>query len=450
MIVNCVYSNHHRHYEVEKASGYDKADPTYFLQTNHVISSGINARNFTLHALTKVMDPVLTHFARGTLRSSIGSSYHKSREALSSLEAFARGFCGLAAWLELEDPAESNTEGEYLLRQRYRTLTLHGIKNALNPESADFFNFTISTQCLVESAYLSLGFLRAPKSIWSKLGSTDQKRMIDSIASYRNWNVHNGLNNNWSLFVSVIEAFLFRFAPSGIGNLNHLMRGVDLHMEQFYKGDGTYGDGPSYRWDYYNSYVIQPMLLESLHQLVMLKNQQPPMNRNLSQTLELDKQLSRRIDRFYTLEVNRAKRWAEVQEMMISPEGTYPIYGRTSSCRMGAFQGLSMMIHRKELPNKLQLHLGGVRSAITTVLYNYIVRGAIFDADGWLVEGILAFQPKMAEGYVSRGSLYHFTTGLLHLGLPRNDPFWTASSGPWTQQRIWSGNATVASDHASD
>lgn len=30
----------------------------------------------------------------------------------------------------------------------------------------------------------------------------------------------------------------------------------------WYKGDGIYGDGPWFHWDYYNSFVIQPMLLD--------------------------------------------------------------------------------------------------------------------------------------------------------------------------------------------
>ena len=34
--------------------------------------------------------------------------------------------------------------------------------------------------------------------------------------------------------------------------------------EQWYKGDGAYGDGPAFHWDYYNSFVIQPMLVDVL------------------------------------------------------------------------------------------------------------------------------------------------------------------------------------------
>ena len=34
--------------------------------------------------------------------------------------------------------------------------------------------------------------------------------------------------------------------------------------EQWYKGDGAYGDGPEFHWDYYNSFVIHPMLVDVL------------------------------------------------------------------------------------------------------------------------------------------------------------------------------------------
>ena len=34
--------------------------------------------------------------------------------------------------------------------------------------------------------------------------------------------------------------------------------------DQWYKGDGIYGDGPQFHWDYYNSFVIHPMLLDVL------------------------------------------------------------------------------------------------------------------------------------------------------------------------------------------
>ena len=36
---------------------------------------------------------------------------------------------------------------------------------------------------------------------------------------------------------------------------------VNKHLERF-KGDAVYGDGDHFHWDYYNSFVIQPMLVD--------------------------------------------------------------------------------------------------------------------------------------------------------------------------------------------
>jgi hypothetical protein len=36
--------------------------------------------------------------------------------------------------------------------------------------------------------------------------------------------------------------------------------GFAIHLFKiWYKGDGIYGDGKDFHWDYYNSFVIQPM-----------------------------------------------------------------------------------------------------------------------------------------------------------------------------------------------
>jgi hypothetical protein len=70
-----------------------------------------------------------------------------------------------------------------------------------------------------------------------------------------------------------------------------------------------------------------------------------------------------------------------------------------------------------------------------------------FDAQGWLQVGAVGHQPSLREGYISTGSLYLCLCGLLPLGLPANDPYWTAPAEPWTQKRIWSGE-DISADHA--
>jgi hypothetical protein len=49
--------------------------------------------------------------------------------------------------------------------------------------------------------------------------------------------------------------------------------------------------------------------------------------------------------------------------------------------------------------------------------------------------------------YISTGSLYLCSVGLLPLGLPPEDPFWSAPPSAWTSQRIWAGE-DLPCDHA--
>ena len=121
--------------------------------------------------------------------------------------------------------------------------------------------------------------------------------------------------------------------------MTSIERAVHDHLA-WYKGDGTYGDGPAFHWDYYNSFVIQPMLWEILE--VCARKKLP-------------------LGDHYALIQARAQRYAEVQERMISPEGTFPIISRSATYRFGAFQTLSLVALRHQLPANLSP--GGVRAA---------------------------------------------------------------------------------------
>ena len=68
-------------------------------------------------------------------------------------------------------------------------------------------------------------------------------------------------NNNWLLFSAMVECGLKEF--SGEWNFPTVERALTSHRE-WYKGDGVYGDGADFHLDYYNSYVIHPMLLQIL------------------------------------------------------------------------------------------------------------------------------------------------------------------------------------------
>src|SRR5919197_755484 len=135
--------------------------------------------------------------------------------------------------------------------------------------------------------------------------------------------------------------------------------------------------------------------------------------------------------------VKRAKRYAAIQERMISPEGTFPPIGRSLAYRFGALQLLGQMALRSELPDGISP--AQVRSAMTAVIRRMIEAPGTFDAGGWLQIGFAGHQPAIGESYISTGSLYLCAVALLPLGLQPSDEFWSAPPQPWTSVRAWSG-----------
>jgi len=130
-------------------------------------------------------------------------------------------------------------------------------------------------------------------------------------------------------------------------------------------------------------------------------------------------------------------RYAELQERMISPEGTYPTVGRSLTYRVAALQTLSNIALWEKLPDGIKP--AQVRSAITKVMHRQFDAKETFTKDGWLQLGLVGHQPEIADTYTSTGSLYLCTTGFLALGLPATNAFWTDAAADWTSKKAWTG-----------
>lgn len=372
-------------------------------------SDGPGARAATLRILTRIADPVLTALSEGLLKARMpveAAANSLDRPTYTHLEALGRLLAGMAPWLELGPDATE--EGK--LREHFIGLAVKGISHAVDPQSPDYMNFNQGSQPLVDTAFLAHGLLRALRRLWGNLGEETRARAVAAFKSTRAIKPHQ---NNWLLFSAMVEAALWKC--TGQCEMAPIETAVNTHLS-WYVGDGTYGDGPHYQWDYYNSFVIHPMLLDVLRICVEKKH---PLGAH------------------YSLILERARRYAAVQERLISPEATFPIIGRSTCYRFGAFQVLSQMALEHQLPAGLAP--GAVRAALTAVVRRMIEAPDTFDAEGWLHLGVVGHQPAQAEGYISTGSLYLCTVGLLHLGLPPTDPFWTEPDQPWTQKRIWAG-----------
>jgi rhamnogalacturonyl hydrolase YesR len=379
--------------------------------------SGPEERAFSVRTLTAIAAPVLEALSKSELKQRMPvHDGEQHRAAWTHYEAFARTLAGIAPWLALgpDDSAEGRE------RARFIELARQSVINATDPQSRDYMNFgQIPDQPLVESAYLSYALLTAPRQLWDPLNAVQRKQLLDALKISRAIELKH--NNNWVLFPAMIDAALWRL--QGHADASTIERAV-RQIEAWYVGDGLYGDGPTFKWDYYNSFVIQPMLLEILR---VAAGKHHPLGGGLSIALE------------------RAQRYAEIQERLISPEGTFPVIGRSQAYRFGAFFHLAYMALHKELPPAVKP--AAVRGAITTVMRRMVEAPGFFDERGWLTLGVVGHQPGVSEMYNATGSLYICLLGLVHLGLPADDPFWTAAPAQWTQQLIWSGK-DVARDQS--
>jgi hypothetical protein len=379
-------------------------------------------RELWVYEMVKMADPVLTSLAKEELKTTMpveqGSFEYGDRSNFAHLEAFGRLLAGMAPWLELGP--DSSAEGQ--LRARYITLIHAGIAHATDLESDDFMNFNSGAQPLVDAAFLAQAFLRAPEQLWKPLPKSVKEQVLSALRSTR---AIKPYNNNWLLFSATIEAFFLNIGEEA--DMTPVDFALKKHME-WYLGDGHYGDGAHFRWDYYNSFVIHPMLIDITQ---VLASQRPDQFGSLAETV-----------------LKRAKRYAMVQERLISPEGTYPVIGRSAIYRLAAFQTLSQLALMDTLPEELSY--GQVRSALTAVFKRVFRAEGTYDENGWLQLGVLGLQPNMAEPYITTGSLYLTTTGFLHLGLPSDHEFWTAKGEDWTMKKIWGGNKTMKRDKAID
>jgi hypothetical protein len=398
------------------ASAAQAATPSAEAQS---IAAGADDRSKWLLLVERVSQPVLEAISQQKLRATMpveaAAGEAEARSQSTHLEAVGRLLSGLAPWLETESTAGSD---EVVLRNRYREWARLAIRYGTDPRSPDALNFGTNQQSLVDAAFLALAVVRAPNQLWGKLDRATQQNLVRSLTDTRK--IQPGFNN-WLLFSAMIEAFFCKFGqPWDTMRIDYALR----QLQEWYKGDGMYGDGPMFHWDYYNSFVIQPMMLNVLDAV------RPTTDRweKLRQPVEV-----------------RARRYAAIEERLISPEGTFPPIGRSLAYRFGTLQHLAEMSLRRDLPQGV--HPAQVRSAMTAVMTRMIAAEGTFDSKGWLTIGFVGHQPAIGENYISTGSCYLCSAAWLPLGLPATDEFWSAPAEPWTAKQAWSG-VNIKADHA--
>ena len=373
----------------------------------------------------RMAQPVLENMAKGELQKNMQTEFspsfdNRNRKVLY-MECFGRLMAGIAPWLALPD--DDTAEG--LQRKQLREWALQAYRNAVDTNNPDYLCWGIGGQNLVDAAYIAESFLRAYDTLWMPLDNQTKQRYL---TEFRKLRKIDPPYTNWLLFSSTIESFM---AKAKGEYDQYRVNSACRKMEEWYVGDGWYADGPSFSFDYYSSYVFHPMYLETLQAMI-------------------DAKANTRLDyqKYYNRALKRCQKYAIVLERFISPDGTFPVFGRSIPYRLAAMQPLALMAWYQTLPKELTN--GQVRAALTKVMHRMFDSQQNFNEGGFLTIGFCGNQPNIADWYTNNGSLYMTTLAFMPLGLPANHPFWTDAAQPWTQVKAWNGEAFPKDHHWAD
>ena len=393
------------HFRIRKVSPFERE-----IQHPLAQNTEVNDRSQWLDWLHAIAVPVISHAASGTLKESMPVSAphgaRRQRDHVSHLEACGRTLAGIAPWLDL-----ARTSSEESSMQKVAQDATRGMLGSItNPESPDYLNFVDDRQPLVDAAFLAQGLLRSPIKIWEELSDDVKANIATCLASTRKIQPYF---NNWILFSGMVEAFMCKIGePFDQLRIEMALRNFD----EWYVGDGFYGDGATFRFDYYNSYVIHPFLID------------------IASTTRESVDYS---DWSYEKYVLRAKRYVALLGRMISPSGHMPVIGRSLSYRFGNLHAMAQLALRGDLPDEMSP--SATRSAMTSVMSLFFGRTEMFDSAGWLNVGFIGNQPSLAEDYISTGSLYMLSLAFLPLGLAESDQFWSSPREMHVNEKIYAG-----------
>ena len=276
-------------------------------------------REVWVDIMYQMAEPVMRNMAEGKLQQvmdttggnknlELSPTWDNRDKKVAYMEAFGRLLAGLAPWLNLPD----DDTPESSKRKQLREWTRKALINAVDPQSPDRLGWENGGQTLVDGAYVVEGLYRGFDSLWVPRPKETKDRYIKEIQGLRRYDPPY---TNWLLFVAMEESFLMYVgAPYDAYRIKTALAKV----EEWYIGDGVYSDGPSFAFDYYNSYVIQPMYTECL-EMIAARN---PNSSYLifSKTNEKTRTAKNRLQEVR----KRMQKWSVILERFISPREHSP------------------------------------------------------------------------------------------------------------------------------
>jgi len=345
----------------------------------------------------KIINPIFENLDKKNFQnefikiSEYGFWWDKRPKEWSFMELICRLLVGLSFHLEKN--------------QELFEKTLKIIYNIFDENNNLFIKWNHNTnnrQPMVEMAYLVQTFLNCPK-LWKEIEIKDKiLKTMEKIS------LIEPFENNWILFETIILLFLQKnnIITEKIKN-NQINLNLNK-IESFYLGDGWYSDGKEFHFNYYNSFVIYPFLLQ-----IHLELKHPELNKIIS----------------------RMQQHAIFLEKFIHPDGTYCVFGRSPVYRLACFNCLTYLIFYNLLPKELSYY--NLRISLTKIVKTLFEGNQNFK-NNYLTLGVIGSQIEIANNYSNTGSCYLTLIPFMVLALDNSHPFWSDNKiikSFW--ERIW-------------
>jgi len=313
-------------------------------------------------------------------------------DSVDAIESFARIASAWGAWLR--NPANLATltfEGHDI---NLEVLLHDALLDGTNPSNPYTYwgDITHLDQRIVESADIAVAIWMSRERVFNKMTKAEQEQIIAWLAQVDGKGTYT---DNWILFTAMAQAVRHHLGfPSPVDHLDNRL----MQIDEFYRGDGWYVDGPTDEFELYNAWMF------GWHYLLWTWIDGDRRPDHHQQVLERGRSF---IDGFLHF---------------FGANGSYPAWGRSIVYRFAALAPFAVGHFLKIAPND-----PGLLRRLSSGNIRYFYERGLFDAEDHFVrQGYHGDFPSAGEAYISPGSPYWCCHGLFALTFDTDDPFWTA------------------------
>ena len=322
-------------------------------------------------------------------------------DSVDAIESFARIASAWGAWLR--NPANPATLRFHDHVINLEDLLRQGLLDGTDPSNSHTYWGDIGhlDQRIVESADIAVALWMSRERVFNKMSKAEQEQVITWLAQVDGKGTYT---DNWILFTAMAQAVRHHLGfDSPLDDLDNRL----MQIDEFYRGDGWYVDGPANEFELYNAWMF------GWHYLLWawIDGERRPDQRQ-------------RV-------LHRGRSFLNNFLYFFGANGSYPAWGRSIVYRFAALAPLGVGHFLEIAPEE-----PGLLRRVSSGCIRYFYERELFDPkDHFVRQGYHGDFPAAGEGYISPGSPYWCCHGLFALTFDQEDPFWTAVESPLPVER---------------